>query len=158
MGNAHTSSKHPDRPASCGLLKVLSSSRRRTHLRRYRDAKGAFPTVQEGSFPVWEDGSFTTTTHPRDPHEEESRVYVEQGKKQKQNLRRHNQSPLRKSLQRLKALSPTRPRRRDHDSATAGSEEEYWFFQQLDKDYMPSIQESLWKADDFDGDSVVGIM
>lgn len=132
----------------------LSRKIRRQQCRR--DVSGAFPTFDESfSSDSEEDGSFPSL-YRWGSHSPRVFVPYKYGDDKKNLYLRRDRNPLRRSLQRLKALSPKL--RRDQDSATTNSEEEFLFYQQLDKDYLPSIQESVWKVDDTErGDGVLRV-
>ena len=150
MGNTHASPCMKRR----GIWKPsLSRKIRRQQWRR--DVSGAFPTFEESFSADSEDGSFPSM-YRRGSHSPRVFVPDNYGDDKKNLYLRRDRNPLRRSLQRLKALSPKL--RRDQDSATANSEEEFLFYQQLDKDYLPSIQESVWKVGDMErGDGVLRV-
>ena len=129
MGNTQGSPNL--RPGSCGLVKLHP-------VRRREDARGAFPTFEPGSFPSG------IPSYQQPPLvDKEQAIFRTKGQENRRN-------PIRRALRgiRGKLNRRHRKRRKDLESATTYSEEECLFFQQLNKDYMPSIEEAAWRVDD----------
>ena len=120
MGNAQTI---PQQQHTSGVIKVAAQPKRR---RWRRDCL-------RGKFSSCDDGSFPTPV----PHfvEDKREIYL-----------RRDKSRILRSLRRIKGIGRKRRKRLGTDSESL-EEEIMSFYQPLEQDNLPSIQEAAWQTD-----------
>ena len=120
MGNTHATKI----PHDSGLMKERIRSRLRN------DRKGAFPTFDDGCFPA-----------QRPDYVDKREYYLKRDK-----------NHLLKCARRIKAMATSRRRRRKRLETLSETEDEETlsFYQPLEKDTLPNLQEAAWKMADQD--------